>query len=128
MSKPYTVAGIEPLMTLDDAAASIGVTAQKLRTEIKKGRLTPTVVAGTRYVTQSALREMLSLCRVQKAPASISSDTSPANGIGSSETERRNSAQVAAKANLERLKGDLLPTSRKNTSRRPAPALSGKSL
>lgn len=119
---------LEPLMTLEDAAASIGVTAQKLRTEIKKGRLTPTVVAGTRFVTQSALREMLSLCRVQKAPASISNDTNQASGIGSSETDRRNSAQAAAKANLQRLKDDLLHTSRKNTSRKPAHAHSGKSL
>lgn len=89
--------------------------------------MTPTILAGKHYVTQSALREMLSLCRVPKAQGSTSSDTSPANAIGSSETERRNLAQAAAKANLQRLKGDLMPTSRKNTSPKPALAHSGKS-
>ena len=37
---------MNPLLSLSDAAARLGLTKASLRTEIRKGRLTPIVVRG----------------------------------------------------------------------------------
>jgi hypothetical protein len=57
------MANLEELLTIAGAAARVGLKPAALRTEIKRGRLTPTIIAGKHYVTNSALGEMLERCR-----------------------------------------------------------------
>ena len=117
MTKPYTVAGLEPLMTLEDAATSIGLRGAQLRTEIRKGRLTPTVVAGKHYVTESALRDMLDKCRAdQKALASTCETPEQPVLRGLSSTAKQNVARDAARLTVQGLKKRSRTTSPANTS------------
>ncbi len=48
---------MSPLLSLSDAAAQLGLTKASLRTEIRKGRLTPISIAGKFYVTEALLTE-----------------------------------------------------------------------
>src|SRR5262252_5401166 len=74
------------------------LTAASLRNEIKKGRLHAVMPAGELPVTETAIAEMLVLCRVQSRPVYISSSRSRhVPTLGTSETERNASALAAAK-------------------------------
>src|SRR5262249_14565246 len=73
---------VEPHFTLHEAAERFfpggHVTVRSLRTEIKKGRLSVTEVAGKFLVTESAIAEMLERCRrcrVKENPETLSQAT-----------------------------------------------------
>ena len=73
------------------------LTAASLRNEIKKGRLHAVMPAGKLLVTESAIAEMLVLCRVQNLHDCTSKNTSDrVPTLGTSETERNASALAAA--------------------------------
>jgi hypothetical protein len=100
---------VEPHFTLRQAAEQFfpngPLTAASLRNEIKKGRLHATMPAGKLLVTETAIAEMLALCRVQSHHDSISrnrNDRAPTRGT--SETERNASALAAAKKILRERK------------------------
>jgi hypothetical protein len=96
------VHSVEPHYTLRQAAEKFfpngPLTAASLRNEIKKGRLHAVMPAGKLLVTESAIAEMLVLCRVQSRPGSTSKSRSrPVQTLGTSETERNASALAVAK-------------------------------
>ena len=93
---------VEPHYTLRQAVEKFfptgPLTAASLRNEIKKGRLHAVMPAGKLLVTETAIAEMLVLCRVQSRPGCISKSRSdPVPTLGTSETERNASALAAAK-------------------------------
>ena len=99
---PVPLTTVEPHYTLGQAAAKFfphgPLTAASLRNEIKKGRLQATMPAGKLLVTETAIAEMLALCRVKNRPACTSkSKNSHAPTLGTSVTERNASALAAAK-------------------------------
>lgn len=79
------------------------LTVSSLRNEIRKGRLIATKPAGKLLVTESAIVEMLELCRVNAClPTCSSSAESRLSEVsGASETERTAQAQAAANAILK---------------------------
>jgi hypothetical protein len=92
---------VEPHYTLRQAAEKFfpngPLTAASLRNEIKKGRLHAVMPAGKLLVTESAIAEMLVLCRVQSRPGYTSKNRSDrVQTLGTSETERNASALAAA--------------------------------
>jgi hypothetical protein len=95
---------VEPHFTLQEAIELFfpggHVTVRSLRTEIRKGRLSVTEVAGKFLVSERAIAEMLEKCRcpVEHKPhvsTCVSADLHAATS-GKSETERLGSARVAA--------------------------------
>ena len=97
---------VEPHYTLKQAAEKFfpngPLTAASLRNEIKKGRLHAVMPAGKLLVTETAIAEMLVLCRVQSRHGYISkSRTDRVPTLGTSETERNASALAAAKKILK---------------------------
>ena len=112
---------IPRLLTLQEAAARISpsLTADSLRTEAKRGRLHITRIAGKSFVSESDVREMLERCRAAPRDHGSGSDREPdATPFGSSSTEAKSTAQVAAKETLLALKERLRATSRPSTNRR----------
>jgi hypothetical protein len=100
---------VEPVYTLRQAAVKFfpdgALTVASLRNEIKKGRLQATMPAGKLLVTETAIAEMLALCRVENHLVCTSkSRTRPARTLGTSETERNASALAAAKRILRERK------------------------
>ena len=100
---------VEPHYTLRQAVEKFfpngPLTAASLRNEIKKGRLHATMPAGKLLVTETAIAEMLALCRVQSHHACISksrADRGPTPGT--SETDRNASALAAARKILRERK------------------------
>jgi hypothetical protein len=96
---------VEPHYTLKEAVQKFfpngPLTPASLRNEIKKGRLQATMPAGKMLVTETAIAEMLTACRVGNHHVSTSkSEARLASPYGSSETERDASAQAAASAIL----------------------------
>ena len=92
---------VEPHYTLRQAAEKFfpngPLTATSLRNEIKKGRLLAVIPAGKLLVTETAIAEMLVLCRVQSRPGCISKNSNDrVSTLGTSETERNASALAAA--------------------------------
>ena len=92
---------VEPHYTLRQAAEKFfpngPLTAASLRNEIKKGRLHAVMPAGKLLVTETAIAEMLVLCRVQSRPGCISKNSNDrVSTLGTSETERNASALAAA--------------------------------
>lgn len=116
MSAPALI----PLLTLREAAERLfgdGGKVRALRTEIDKGNLIPAKIAGTFYVTEEQLREMIKRCREnQKDRTSISMKKKE---LSSSGTERKPSEQDAVKMRLKQLTERSPNTSRKNGSRKP---------
>ncbi|CAH1657425.1 hypothetical protein CHELA1G11_13053 [Hyphomicrobiales bacterium] len=109
------------LMTLREACeVFLGglLEPRSLRTEVRKGTLTLTRVAGKDFVTPSAIKEMLRLCRSDQkdhasmnAPhAATSRGKSPTRASGSSEMDRLRLAQAAARMTSLALKERSLPT------------------
>ena len=75
------------------------ITVASLRTEIRKGRLRATEVAGKFLVSESAIAEMLERCRVlPSSPILPANERRVASSSGLSETERIARAQAAASA------------------------------
>lgn len=108
------------LIRLSDAAAELGLKVSSLRTEIKKGRLTPVEIAGRFYLTRESLGEMIERCRVKpKDHGSISGEGMEPDG--SSSTREPSVALDAANQTLQKLRDSLRNTSRANTSRRDSP-------
>jgi hypothetical protein len=98
---------LERLMSLEDGADVVGLTKAALRTEIRNGRLRPTIVAGKYFITASALMEMLELCRAEpRDRAYISGLSGPASNSGSFSTVSMRQAQDAARLTLKKLKED----------------------
>lgn len=87
-----------PLLSLSDAAARLGLTKASLRTEIKKGRLTPISIAGKFYVTETLLTEFL--CRAQRVHACTSdaAKADPPSGVILSTMRFIASSNVTARA------------------------------
>ena len=106
------------------------LTASSLRTEIRKGTLTPSPVAGKFYITPAKVRAMFKAAEClakRKAPAftSVKGGSSPApenvaNQSGSLGMDRLRSAQVALASSLTRLGGPSPTTSPANGRRRSA--------
>jgi hypothetical protein len=103
---------VEPHYTLQEAVDRFfpggHITVRSLRTEIRKGRLRVTEVAGKFLVTERALVEMLEACRRCPAPEShrgfISNDDDPRGAApGLSETDRLKHAQDAARITIAEL-------------------------
>jgi hypothetical protein len=92
---------VEPHYTLRQAAEKFfpngPLTATSLRNEIKKGRLHAVMPAGKLLVTETAIAEMLVLCRVQNRPGFTKNKKSDrVQTPGTSETERNELALAAA--------------------------------
>lgn len=118
---------LEAYFTLAEAAQRFfpagTVTQRSLRTEVMKGRLRVTRIAGKDFVSESAIRAMLEACTCParaKAQDSISGDIDTAPTSGSSSMARAKSAQTAARTTLQELSERLKATSRENTRRRMA--------
>jgi len=110
------------LIRLSEAAAELGLKVSSLRTEIRKGRLTPVEIAGRFYLTRESLGEMIKACRVKpKDHDSISNATETVTDGGSFATGDLSVAQAAARQSIERLKKLSRPTSPRNTSRAGRP-------
>ena len=100
---------VEPHYTLKEAVERFfpggHITVRSLRTEIKKGRLHVTEVAGKFLVSESAIARMLEACACRepdKLRDFISSDEHRrARTYGSSETERLASARAAIETTFE---------------------------
>ena len=103
------------------------LTAASLRTEIRKGRLRPTRVAGKDLVTEADIAEMLERC-AWPTPARVLVSTSDAakaaSQRGPSLTSRLKSAQAAANAIAQELRKPSPNISPKNT-RPPVPLRGG---
>jgi hypothetical protein len=118
-------AKVEPHFTLQEAVERFfpggHVTVRSLRTEIKKGRLCITEVAGKFLVTERAIAEMLEKCRClveQKLQDSTSgSGHIHARTSGTSETERLGLARGVASTILSERKKRSPATSPRNTVR-----------
>ena len=97
-----------------------------LRAEYGRGRLTITRVGRQQFVTRRDIKEMLRLCREQKARASGSGQKGEGQTVtsgrphGSSSTESGISPQAALQAKLDALKKPSPTTSAPSTSRRAA--------
>lgn len=110
------------LISLSEAAAELGLKISSLRTEIRKGRLTPVEIAGRFYLTRESLGEMIKACLVKpRGQDSTSDDTRQPEHPGSSSMENPNVALDAANMTLQELKNNLRNTSRANMSRRAGP-------
>ena len=115
---PEIDTGFGALYSLKEAVAALnikGLTVNSLRTEIRKGRLTPMRIAGKLVVSEQSLREMLVKCRDQESSRGSTSDegrTEPQSG--SSLMERERSALNASKAILKELRRPSQTTSPKN--------------
>lgn len=109
----------ERLMTLAQGAAEIGLKVSSLRTEIRRGRLTPIEIAGKFYVTKKLLGDMVQACRAKpRGHDSSSSDTATGTDGGSSSTGDPNVALAAANMSLQALKGLSRRTSPRSINRR----------
>ena len=110
---------IEPVYSLQEAVTKVlrgRWTVASLRTEIRKGRLRPTRIAGKLGVTDSALGEMLKLCQdAPKVQGSTSERAPAASPSGLSETDQTKLALDAARATAKALKRGSVNISRKNT-------------
>jgi hypothetical protein len=109
------------LLTIKEAAATIGVRPGSLHTEIRRGRLPYRVVGGTKYVTESDLNEMLSACHVQSDRPASGSANQADHMDGSSSTTAASTAQVAAQETVRVLREHLRGTSRQSISRPARP-------
>ena len=119
-------------MRLEEAVVVFGrqlpISVAMLRTEIRKGRLTPAYVAGKFFVTPTQLKDLFKPCPVApKAPVSTyARDASPGPALGSqtpgsSATERMKSAQAATLMACQQLSGrspNTSPASGGRTQRR----------
>jgi hypothetical protein len=116
-------------LRLDEAVAVFGgllpITVPMLRTEIRKGRLTPAEVAGKFFVTPAQLKALFQCPAAPKARASTSAPeggtTEPAKPSPtsmSSVTERLRSARAAALSSSRRQSEPLANIS-PPSSRRP---------
>jgi hypothetical protein len=77
-----------------------------LRREIRKGRLNSERIAGKQYVTLADINRMREKCRdVPKVPVSTSANDVAVKQSGSYSMERLRSAQAAAQAIANGLKG-----------------------
>ncbi|NBS93417.1 MAG: hypothetical protein EBS91_05795 [Betaproteobacteria bacterium] len=104
------------LMTLAKAAAALGLPGKSaLATEVRRGRLTPIVIAGKRYVTEDALREFVARCHHEQRDLASTCDADGGDrSHGSSSIQETRSAQAAARQTVEELKQrsrDTLPAS-----------------
>jgi hypothetical protein len=108
------------------AAAAIAfpdgsMTVNAMRREAAVGHLTLYRIAGKDYTTLADIEEMAQACRVQaKVHDSRSSKPKAARPSGTSATGSEPSALAALKANAQRLRESLPPTSSPSTT--PAPA------
>lgn len=115
-------------LRLEDAAEAMRargfpVNLSMLRTEIRKGRLTPARVAGKFFVTPAQVRDLFTPCpAAPKAPASTSSREPAGKPSGSSETERLRLAQAATLAACQMLSSGSASTScERRSGKAPAP-------
>jgi hypothetical protein len=96
------------------------LTVGSLRTEIKRGRLQVSRVAGKFLVTEAAIAEMLEACEEcqipEKPPVSTSDAVTADRRPGSSSTERLKLAQAAAHSIATELKKRSPSILRKSTS------------
>lgn len=110
---------VEPHYTLGEAVERFfpggHITVRSLRTEIRKGRLRVTAVAGKFLVTEAAIAEMLETCqcRVDEVhqDSTLGEGAHLASTSGTSEMERLESARVAANTTLAELKKPSRDTS-----------------
>lgn len=116
---------VVPHYTLKEAASRFlignGLGVSALRTEIRRGNLRVTVVAGKFLVTEADVAAMLEACRKcpdpEKPHGSTCAPAPAAPRSGSSETERLSKARSATKMIVEELKKPSAATSARNTSR-----------
>lgn len=114
-------------MRLSEAVAIFGrvlpISVPMLRTEIKKGRLTPSEVAGKFFVTPAQLKELFKPCpAAPRVRASISSNAPAAIPSGSSVTASMSGPQAALSLALDRLRGSSPNTSQTSGRRNKARA------
>lgn len=55
---PKVILGVE-LYTLAEVAEILEVTIQTIRSYVRRGKLTPTLIGKTKYISSEALREFL---------------------------------------------------------------------
>ena len=104
--------GDSDTITLKDAAQHFGFSVYTLRTEAERGRLTIYKIGKKYYTTPGDVKEMVRQCRVDQKGRDFTSIRSANNG--SSETERAQSALVAANEIAQRLKNSSRNTLGKN--------------
>lgn len=114
---------LEPVYSLKEAVAKVlkgRWTVASLRTEIRKGRLRPTRIAGKLGVTDSALGDMLKLCQDEPRARAFTLDRPDSNAVpsGSLSTEEKKLALDAAKQTAKALRTRSLSISHENTNRR----------
>ena len=109
------VTSLPELLSLRDAADRVRLPVSALRTEIRKGRLTPIVVAGKFYLTEGLISEFIASCHEPRGRGSISDPEKDDQESGSSETRELKLAQSAARATVAELKKNLRPTSPRST-------------
>ena len=114
------VSETSPLRLADAVAIAFprgGMTVSGLKREITRGRLQYEKIAGKMFVTLLGIKQMRELCRVeQREPVSTSASAGDAKPYGSSSTEKRKSALVAAQTVAEGLKKPSQITSQGSTS------------
>lgn len=123
---PEDWADDDPL-TLTEAVAVFSdkfpMTVSTLRTEIRRGRLTPAEVAGKHLVTPAQIKALFRCPVTPKAPASTFGQDGPkkvSSPSGSSETERLRAAQAAALSISRRPSASSASISPPSSRRRPA--------
>lgn len=111
------------LLTVAEAAEYLGnVRPQALRTEIRKGNLTPVRIAGKDYVTEADLEGLIRKCRVAakpNRPACISGGGADGDRGGLSSTGEPKPRPDVLKATANKLKR-LSPTTSKTCTARQA--------
>jgi len=99
-------ATVEPHYTLKEAVERFfpggRISVRSLRTEIRKGRLRVTEVAGKFLVSESAIAEMLESCKLCPGASATTAQQS-----GTSATERIASARAAAQLMFDARKKPL---------------------
>lgn len=106
--------GDHDTITLKDAAQHFGFSVWTLRAEADRGNLQIYKIGKRYYTTPADIREMVQQCRVErKVHGSTWTKTASS---GSSETERSDAAQAAARETVLRLRNSSRSTSVTSTS------------
>lgn len=124
------MSALDAPMRLEEAVEALKgkypITVSMLRTEIRKGRLTPAVVAGKFFVTVAQIRDLFTPCPAEPKAHASTSEPGAQTGeqasrfltSGSSVTERMRAAQAAALASNRRPNARSETTSPASSRRR----------